>query len=104
MEGRLDTPKAVSRIKLEAPNRVCCLWLVIKEHLKKMSAVEQLSCDAMKLELMRCSDYYAKAENCAFPLRSNLYLDCVNLLMLLIVSMLRLGSAVRQAEPALAWA
>lgn len=103
-EGHWGTPKAVSRIKLGAPSRECCQWLVIKEHLKKTSAVAQLSCEAMKPESMRCSSCDAKAENCVFPLRLNLYLDCVCLRMMLIVSGSYLGSAERLAGPARGWA
>lgn len=104
MEGHSDRPKAVSHIKLEALIRDRCLkWLVIKEHLKKMSALEQLSCESMNHELRcgygcDCENRCSMAENFVGPQRLNLYLDCVNLRMLLIVSMWRWGFAERQAE------
>lgn len=94
MEGHLDTPKEVSRIKLEVLIRECCL---IKEHLMKTFAMASLLCALTNHEMMYCSNCDdVMAENCAVP-RLNLYLDYENLWMALIASM-RLGFVEHQAE------
>lgn len=80
------------------------MWLVIKEHFEEMSAMEQLTCESMNPVSMCCSSCYSTAGSFVFPLRLNLYLGCVCLRMVLIVSMLRLGFVERQAERALVWA
>jgi hypothetical protein len=94
-----DTLKVVARTKLVVPIRV---FLSIKEHLMKMSAVELLSCESLKLALMHCSNgcdcCYVMVENFFFPLRLNLYLDYVSSRKVLIVSK---GFAEHLAEPKL---
>lgn len=106
MEGRWDTLKEVSRIKLVALIRERCLmWLVIKEHLKRMSAAAPQSYESMNLELKCCSSGGdSMAESFVVPLRLNLYLGGVNLRIVPIESELRSEFAEHQAELTPAWA
>lgn len=95
MEGHWDTPMEVSRIKLVAPIRECCL---IKEHLLRKFAMEQLSCESMIHAMMLCANGGLMVANFVFPLHLHLYLGCVCLRMLLIASTLYLGFVVHPVE------
>lgn len=94
MEGHWGTPKAESRIKLEAQSPECFLS---KEHLLRTFAGARQLC-ASRTRAYRSNGCGLKVASFAGRSCLNLYLDCVNLQRVLIVSELCSGFAEHQGE------